>query len=387
MVTGCSDLKNNIPTASEKVSVHGDKFSDMSDTVAFHGNVLAKSNYDFKQCQVCHGENFAGGSSKKSCYSCHGAGDIHKVGFNISTFSDSLFFHGKMWAEKANYSLNSCRNCHGSKLDGNGSENKNCRKCHGVSKLHADGSTINDVTSSDFHGKLVAGNDWDFGSCTSCHGEDYSGGKVGVTCKSCHTQPAGPEACNTCHGDFGDPTSTAPPRALDGSTAISSRGVGAHAAHLTNTQWSVAVKCEECHKVPTAFTDEGHIDFNDPIGRADLIFGSLSITTTASTTPSPAYNYDDLSCASTYCHGTMKGGVSANAPKWTDGPVKCGSCHGDGADNPAPLDASHNVFPLAIRMKCESCHSSSTVKTTLTGTTYTYTFTNKSKHLNGVVDR
>ncbi len=330
MVTGCSDLKNNIPTASEKVSVHGPNFRNPGDTT-FHGAVLSKSNYDFNACRVCHGANLDG------------------------------------------------------VINGKSDDSKSCRKCHGPSKLHT--SDVMNSSSPDFHGKFVAGNDWDFGACMRCHGDDYSGGKVGKTCKNCHNQVAGPEACNTCHGDFGDTTSWAPPRALDGSTATSSRGVGAHAAHLSNTQWSVAVKCEECHKVPTLFNDDGHIDFNEPIGRADLIFGSLSSKTTAATIPSPDYNDDSLSCASTYCHGTMKGGNSTNSPKWTDGPVKCGSCHGDGADNPAPLDASHNVFPLAIRMKCESCHSSSTVKTTLTGTTYTYTFTNKSKHLNGVVDR
>src|SRR5437868_3323076 len=40
----------------------------------FHGKLLATSGWDFAQCQRCHGADFAGGTSRKSCLKCHAQG-------------------------------------------------------------------------------------------------------------------------------------------------------------------------------------------------------------------------------------------------------------------------------------------------------------------------
>ena len=69
--------------------------------------------------------------------------------------------------------------------------------------------------SSNFHGNLIRDNHWDMNQCQQCHGGDYNGGLVKVSCNSCHTNPAGPENCSTCHGSS---TSPAPPRDLNGNT-------------------------------------------------------------------------------------------------------------------------------------------------------------------------
>ena len=40
--------------------------------------------------------------------------------------------------------------------------------------------------------------------CQQCHGSNYNGGTAQSSCynSGCHNTPGGPEACNTCHGDF-----------------------------------------------------------------------------------------------------------------------------------------------------------------------------------------
>jgi hypothetical protein len=37
----------------------------------FHGTYIAGQNWSMKSCQKCHGVNYSGGSSKKSCLACH----------------------------------------------------------------------------------------------------------------------------------------------------------------------------------------------------------------------------------------------------------------------------------------------------------------------------
>src|SRR5262245_25943417 len=40
----------------------------------FHGKLLRDTGWNFAACQKCHGEDFAGGASGKSCLSCHAEG-------------------------------------------------------------------------------------------------------------------------------------------------------------------------------------------------------------------------------------------------------------------------------------------------------------------------
>ena len=87
-----------------------------------------------------------------------------------------------------------------------------------------------------------------------------------------HT-PGGPEACNTCHGDFVNPLLIAPPRALNGAILPSERGVGAHTKHLSGNLIGKAVECSECHTLPNGFNDPIHIDQTPG---AELVFGSFT---------------------------------------------------------------------------------------------------------------
>ncbi len=257
---------------------------------------------------------------------------------------------------------------------------------------------IKDPNSPNFHGRLVASTDWTMVECKKCHGADYKGGiitEANGNCFTCHTQSAGPEACNTCHGDFADPTKIAPPRALDGSIISSSRGVGAHVKHLYAGNNGKKVLCNECHIIPASFLSEGHLD-NNP--RSEVIFGSFSKTLTNESdtrdydyslplfSPNPSYDYENNSCANTYCHGYFKNGNLDNIVSFTSGSEggKCGSCHGN-KDTGDPLPKTQQQGgshpSLVSGITCQSCHP--TVVAFINGK---YEIIDSSKHINGLLN-
>lgn len=197
-------------------------------------------------------------------------------------------------------------------------------------------------TSVNFHGKYIAENNYDMRSCRQCHAGDYSGGLTGVSCLTCHTSPGGPEACNTCHGDFTDPSKIAPPRALDGETSSSAITVGAHSDHLYSTKLGNATPCNECHKVPSKVYDDGHFNPDKLVSFSDYAISHGAANA--------AFDASTGTCSNTYCHGnfsyskasapsedqfaftdTAIVGNITNTVVWDknlDGSqIKCGSCH------------------------------------------------------------
>ncbi len=169
-----------------------------------------------------------------------------------------------------------------------------------------------------------------------------------------------PTGCNaSCHGDEENP---APPKNLTGDTSPDSPGVGAHRAHLDPTPtWHRAVSCEDCHQVPSAVGDPGHIDDGD--NQAEIEFSAIAQAGGASPT------FDGDRC-DVYCHGTTLGGGALTQPAWTqtDGEADaCGACHG--APPPAPHPPGDD---------CGTCHP--------TMQPGTLDFLDPASHINGVVD-
>ncbi|MCX7797610.1 MAG: hypothetical protein N2249_03195 [Melioribacter sp.] len=222
-------------TPPEKISVHGKEVMIKTST-NFHGRKLVNGNME--SCKLCHASDFTGGTAKVSCLSCHAAINVHS-------------------------------------------------------------EDINNPASQKFHGKFIANINWDLSKCSQCHGSNYAGGIVSPTCNNCHKQQNGPEACNTCHGDFKNPSIIYPPRATNGSTTTTDFRVGAHQAHLVNVDISNVTQCNECHKVPEKFNSVGHIDNTQ---RAEVVFGKFS----SSGPTSPSYNFIDNKCSNTYCHGNFE---------------------------------------------------------------------------------
>jgi predicted CxxxxCH...CXXCH cytochrome family protein len=224
--------------------------------------------------------------------------------------------------------------------------------------VHADGWT--NPASANFHGKAIMADSWDMRSCRTCHGTDYSGGVADVSCRTCHTDGAGPENCATCHGG---PTTSAPPEDLAGNTGTSAPGVGAHQKHVKGGDLSSLVWCYECHTVPTSVYAAGHVDSDLP---AEVpMNGPLARTASAGIIPAPSHDYAALTCSDTYCHGNWRAAkatspnqfaytdsvmTGANAmPVWTGGSSEaaCGTCHG--------LPPTGHM--VATITGCVSCHA------------------------------
>ncbi len=192
-------------------------------------------------------------------------------------------------------------------------------------------------------------------------------------CNKARPVPAGAEAagCTGCHGGT-DNTTGAPPLDLAANASPALITVGAHSAHL-----AAAVRCEECHRVPTRIGDPGHIVARDgrpdPDPHAEVDFtqgrGSLHGATPAWL---PTADRSTATCASVYCHGaTLGAGGAATTPTWNAGPLPgpaCSACHA----SPPP---SHGSIAFTT---CVSCHPKTVAAdgTLLPG----------GAHLNGDVD-
>lgn len=231
--------------------------------------------------------------------------------------------------------------------------------------VHPEG--FGDASSPDFHKFAFANSDWSFNltECQKCHAADYNGGTVGVSCLGCHTQSAGPEACNTCHGVFADPNFIAPPNDLEGNSDNGSRGVGAHYSHVYNNSMSSNFGCFECHQRVISEDKFVHAHISPP--PAKMEFGEFTHADSLAINPDslgqPEYNFTNLTCSNTYCHGNFKFGNiegNNNIVTWnstTEIEAECGSCHGQIIDESlTPLPTGH--FGSFTKNQCVFCHSS-----------------------------
>ncbi len=330
----CSELNKDIPTTSPNLSVHKEGFVDPA-SPDFHGYVFAGTDsLSFLDCAQCHASNFSGGTAKAACTDCHISITVHKDG-------------------------------------------------------------IINPQSPNFHGTFISSViGWKIQECGTCHSSDFSGGIASPTCLSCHTYEGGPEACNTCHGDFADTSKIAPPKSLSGAILSSERGVGAHTKHLSENVLGKAVECTQCHTVPNSFSDPIHIDQTPG---AELVFGDFAKLSTnviggfnyqsslGDFNPDPSFDFTAGTCANTYCHGYFKNGNLDNVVLFTaqsDGSA-CGTCHGDPATgNPLPKTPSQGgVHPPNQNCASVFCHGD-VVAIDYT-TTQIYTIIDKNKHING----
>ncbi|MBI1931784.1 MAG: hypothetical protein HYS24_04540 [Ignavibacteriales bacterium] len=215
--------------------------------------------------------------------------------------------------------------------------------------------------SSNFHSATLQASNWDMVQCQKCHAADYSGGTADVSCLGCHSNSEGPEACNTCHGDFSNPSKIAPPTDLGNNIATTYKGVGAHSSHVYESELSNGYSCFTCHpsNVGSGKFVKAHIDG---------LPAEMSIS---------GYSFTNYTCENNYCHGKFefkKTDVDPEyafiykaeaitgenyTPNWTkvDGTqAPCGSCHllpprghiFEGTDPEAETCASNNCHPSAF---------------------------------------
>jgi DnaJ-class molecular chaperone len=280
----CGELKSDLPAPGPQKGVHDVGWNDPASS-AFHGNLLKQTQYDTDACVACHAKALTGGTSGQSCFTCHDSYP-HKAGWSDTI---STQFHGKV-LRLGMGTLTGCAKCHGANYAG-GTSGKSCYTCHG-SYPHKSGWIGAVPTSS--HGGYLAQKNWKLDECAGCHGTSFTGGTSGKSCFGCHAsyphtvftptgghpsylldkgyplsqcqtchgttydggtvvsvscmaagchvdaggQKKSPEACNTCHGQFravaSNVPSSAPPKGVIGDSATTSRSVGAHQKHLVS---------------------------------------------------------------------------------------------------------------------------------------------------------
>lgn len=233
-----------------------------------------------------------------------------------------------------------------------------------------------DASSPNFHKFVFADNNWSINLtfCQKCHAANYTGGTVGVSCLTCHTQPNGPEACNTCHGNFANPNFIAPPTDLEGNSGNGSKGVGAHYKHVYGNTLSINIGCFDCHQQTISEDEFVHAHISPT--PAKMQFSEIAFSDSLGIAPS--YDFANLDCSNTYCHGGFKFAKSASANQWayvdtldymvgnnispvwnstTGEEAKCGTCHGqmiDGVLSPLPVGHSGD-YKIT---DCANCHAS-----------------------------
>ncbi len=253
-----------------------------------------------------------------------------------------------------------CKSCHGDNNKPNdyfgGSSGVSCYQCHdGGPSGHPNFKAWISSDSADYHGGIFWENGWDFSYCQKCHGDDFTGGVVDFSCSNCHTSGVG--SCTNCHGDRA--TSFAyPPKDIFNNTDSTLISIGAHRAHMESE--IADVRCEECHKVPGYFLDEGHLGADNI---AEVEFG---VVATDSSTLSLTWTRSQASCENVYCHGSFSFAKSESSSSWAyteefitgndslviwtgTEELNCTSCH----DLPP-----NGHLGSYTQIECYSCHGS-----------------------------
>jgi len=386
----------------------------------FHGKELERRNWDFALCRSCHGANFEGKAQAPSCLSCHrngptacdtchgyppttGAHTVHVVSQQLActechTVPATWDAPGHIltadgvaipppaqvtFGALANHDVVPPRRTTPAAYD---------PTTHRCSSVYCHGAVLGDPASSNTEPEWTAGAT--AGACGTCHGRPPTS-HAQNECVVCHSKTVATDGTlsshhvdgvidvgdgsGTCTGCHGSGTQPAPPRGLHGEQFTTSLAVGAHRAHLEASHLRGPIACSECHPVPTAVGDPGHIDSTLP---ADVVFGTFAKTDGAT----PVWDRNAATCSNVYCHG---GGThllaepSAGklaAPIWTantGSSIYCGACHGI-----PPTDAFHQ--PTLQLTDCITCHPSVDAfgNIVLTGGPGALT----SEHMNGVVD-
>jgi len=298
-----------------------------------------------------------------------------------------------------------CSPCHSFTVDAAGHIIPGGKHLNGIIEGSGHDAAWMDRTSGNFHA-LAA--DRGIANCAACHGAELAGGSAGVACADCHK--AGGRAndfatCTACHGGQDNQTG-APPASIWGYAGDPNRGggtldpirVGAHTKHVQTTKISTPFDCGVCHVKPTSILSAGHIDNATPV--ATVQFGGIAAQVPAG--PAPSWDRGTASCAATYCHGNYAGTFSYGVwdygtdsvvtkyvnymgkkatPGWLDGPVTCGSCHGNPPAGTGTWHSGQHGYQADGYNECQLCHPDATSVNGV-GTA----ITSPAQHLNGIVE-
>ena len=141
----------------------------------FHGAKVLEAGYS--SCKSCHGNDLVGGEAEISCFGCH-ITYPHLSGWNLIGVSE---FHGQYIREQ-DWSMQVCQGCHGENYLGGRSQSscyschtdaggpEACNTCHGSQSNSAPPEDLSDNVSTSLisvgaHQKHVNADS----SCVDCH--------------------------------------------------------------------------------------------------------------------------------------------------------------------------------------------------------------------------
>lgn len=128
IIQGCSKVEDNLVTVPENsIGTHPPGWGN-PDSADFHGKFLNNNHLNIEQCKPCHGGDFDGGTSKVTCYNstCHSIVTVHNSRwYNVA---DTQNFHGR-FIMRSNWNMEFCKVCHGNDFLG-GLSQKSCIRCH-----------------------------------------------------------------------------------------------------------------------------------------------------------------------------------------------------------------------------------------------------------------
>jgi hypothetical protein len=309
----------------------------------------------FATCETCHGNDFAGGRVKFSCFDCHGVRAPHpKAPWRGTAVTHTTTDPGNAPV---------CAQCHRNK-------NPGTPGCFNNTLCHAQPGHAAGWADPAQHGAAAKGAPGDmsgFASCEICHGGNFGGG-VGPTCFSCHgvsaphapapwrggafthttTNQANAPVCAQCHR-----SSTPGSPSCFNNTLCHGPQAGHPAGWANPSQHGAAAiadlaSCEACHGGDFAGGSSGQSCFpchgwNAAHGKTNWIGGGsdhlINQNNAAACHVCHQLNPGTPNCFNnTLCHGpkgnhpagwaaaAVHGSAAINSP----GYANCQGCHGSG---------------------------------------------------------
>ncbi|GAM10204.1 extracellular matrix protein FRAS1 [Geobacter sp. OR-1] len=320
-------------------------------------------------------------ASGLDCGGCHN---------NMASFANASSGSHKVHAQTAAYT---CDICHGASY-GNATVPRQTNSTHVNKKINlawtgkATGLTYSKYSASGF-----APAKGYYGTCSNlvCHG----GAAAKITWGADTARPE----CMKCHGSNSASFTNVSAAAiapgynneghdLAGNTNSTAARVGTHQGHLTAaTGISDTVHCGECHVKVSNVADLAHLDYTTATVTMTSGRGSLQ-----SHTPRVSRTSGAINCSNTYCHTGKTNTGNAMTPAFnntaylnaTMDMASCKQCH-NMPPNPGAV-GDHSTVPAALTAfpVNNSCNCHSNLSTS--ATTYANIFTDKKKHIDGVVD-
>jgi predicted CxxxxCH...CXXCH cytochrome family protein len=347
------------------------------------GAVDPVSGGSLVSCQLCHGNNFDGGPSANTCFTCHGVNAPHPAG-HWRTSAGTTYTHTTVDPSNAVV----CAQCHypGSPKNPAGYPPApapagtqpgcfNATLCHAANGAPHPVPFYGGLADASGNGHLTVTAASFSADCATCHAHSGTSPLAGAPlCSTCHKlgNPTVVGGCLSCHVNSSAAPDNFTTKGPVGGTTFPNLP-GAHAKHLG---LPTPLTCNSCHGGSGAGTTT-HYDNADywlktPVGPASVALDPAFQSQSPGT--APGFNPSQLTCSSVSCHGGQA------TPSWQTGTIdskagtQCVKCHAiGGGASPQYTDAvfahSFATHAAAGTLDCAICHNMDPASNNVPGVT------------------